>query len=140
MADEMGYQPKLKVGAAGGTASTTVEQAKDIAYSLQLQRGPTTVRGTGGNVPITTSNATQRTVVITWTMQNDPSDSVLATIIAACITGWPLALKLETGSGATLFDGDCTISKDMDDPLEGSSEYSFSAEPTKQSGRLPTLG
>lgn len=140
MADEMGYESKLYVGPAGSAATNLVEQATDVDYDLALERGNTTVRGTSGNVPIMTQNATQRQVTITWSMVNDPSDAVLSTIIAACITGASLAVKLVTGSGATLFDGDCTVTKKYNAPLTGEGTYDFSAVPTKKAARLPTLG
>lgn len=140
MSDEMGYQAKLYIGTAGSAATTQVLQATDVDYDLALEKGSTTVRGTSGNVPIKTENATVRAVTVTWKMINDPTDSVLTTIIAACIAGAALAVKLTTGSGATLFDGDCTVTKKYNAPLAGEGSYDFSATPTKSAGRSPTLG
>jgi len=140
MSDEMGYQSKLYIGTAGSAASTQVTQATDIDYKTTPQKGPTTVRGTSGVVPITTENVTQLGVSVTWKMVNDPTDAQLATMIAAAIAGAAIAVKLVTGSGATLFDGDCTLEKGYNAPLAGESTYDFTATPTKSAGRSPTLG
>jgi len=140
MADEMGYELHLYIGVEGSTATTLVEQATDIDYDLAIEKGSTTVRGTGGNVPIKTGNAVLRAAVITWSMINDPTDTVLGTMINRAITGNPLAVKLTTGSGATLFDGDCIVGKKYNAPLGAEGTYDFTAEPTKKMGRSPTLG
>ncbi len=138
--EEMGYELKLYIGTAGATAATQVENATDVDYDLALEKGSTTARGTGGVVPIKTENAVSRNVTITWKMLNDPDDTDLTTIIAAAIVGGPLAITLTTGSGAVLFDGDCTVAKKYNAPLTGEGTYDFSATPTKASGRSPTLG
>lgn len=140
MSDEMGYQLKLYIGTAGTTASTQVEQATDVDYDITPQKGNTTVRGTGGVVPVKTENVTELDVTATWKMVNDPTDTALAVMIAAAISGAAVAVKLATGSGATLFDGDCTLSKKYNAPLTGEGTYDFSATPTKSAGRKPTLG
>lgn len=138
--EEMGFQTRLYVGTAGQDAATQVENALDVDYKIATQKGPTTARGTGGLPPITTENVTQRGVTITWGMNNDPDDAPLLTIIAAAKLGEPISIKLTTGSGVTLFHGDCILEKDYDAPLAGSATYNFTAVPTKQSGRTPTLG
>ncbi len=73
-------------------------------------------------------------------MNNDPADTQLTTLIAAAISGAAIALKIATTSGATLFDGDCTIAKKLNAPLAGEATYDFTATPTKSAGRAPTLG
>lgn len=138
--EEMGYQTRLYVGTAGTTASTQVENALDVDYKIATQKGPTTDRGTGGDPPITTENVTQRGVTITWGMNNDPDNAQLLLFQAAAIVGAPISIKVVTGSVAVLFDGDVILEKDYDAPLAGSATYSFTAVPTKQSGRKPTLG
>lgn len=140
MSDEMGYQSKLYIGTAGSAATSQVTQATDVDYDLAPQKGATTVRGTSGVVPITTENVTQIGVAVTWKMVNDPTDAQLATMIAAAISGAAVAVKLVTGSGATLFDGDCTLAKKYNAPLQGEATYDFTATPTKSAGRSPTLG
>lgn len=139
MSDEMGWQLKLYVGPSGSTASTQVTQASDVDYDMQGQRGSTTVRGSGAYPPVETSNVTTRKPVITWKMIMDPTDSVLATILAASVIGGPIAIKVTTGSGAILFDGDCTVFKKYNAPLTGEGSYDFTAEATKQSGRSPVV-
>ena len=140
MSDEMGYQTKLYRGAAGSTAATQVTNATDVDYDLAPEKGSTTVRGTGGNVPIKTENVTQLGVTVTWSMLNDPADTDLAAFIAAAITGAAVALKLETDSGATLIDSDFTLAKKYNAPLSGEATYDFTATPTKSASRAPTLG
>lgn len=138
--EEMGYQLALYVGAAGATAATQITGAEDVDYDLAPQKGATTDRGTGGNVPITTENTVQLGVTITWTQHNNQNDTTLTTLIAAAIAGLPVALKLVTLSGATLFNGDCSLSKKYNAPLAGTGTYDFTATPTKQAGRAPILG
>lgn len=138
--EEMGYQTRLYVGTAGQDASTQVENALDVDYKVATQKGPTTDRGTGGLPPITTENVTQRGITITWGMNNDPDNAQLLLFQAAAIAGAPISIKLTTGSGAVLFHGDVILEKDYDAPLAGSATYNFTAVPTKQSGRAPTLG
>jgi len=140
MTEEMGYQQKLYYGIPGSAAGIQVENATDIDYDITPQKGPTTNRGTGGNVPITTENVTQLGVTITWTMNNDPSDAALTYLLAAAKTGAAVAIKLVNANDDTLFDGDCSLSKKWNAPLAGESTYDFSATPTKQESRSPTLG
>lgn len=138
--EEMGFQTRLYVGTAGTVATTQVENALDVDYKIATQKGATTDRGTGGAPPITTENVTQRGVTITWGMNNDPDNAQLLLFQAAAIAGNPISIKLVTGSGATLFDGDVILEKDYDAPLAGPATYNFTAVPTKQLGRTPTLG
>ena len=138
--EEMGHELKIYVGTAGSAATEQVETATDIDYSMDPQKAPTTDRGTGAPIPITTENVVQRGVTITWTMNNDHNDTKLATLIAATVAGEAFALKLVTASNATIFDGDVTASKKYNAPLAGPGTYDFSATPTKKAGRKPTLG
>lgn len=139
--EEMGYQLRLYLGTAGTTAATQITQATDIDYDVATTKGNTTSRGTGGLPPIMTENVTQRQVTVTWKQLNDPTnDTTLATLIAAAIAGNPMALKLTTGSGATLLDCDVVLTKKYNAPLTGEGTYDFTATPTKQMGRTPTIG
>lgn len=138
--EEMGYQLALYVGAAGATAAAQITGAEDVDYDIQPQKGSTTNRGTGGNVPITTENVAALNVTITWKQHNNQNDTTLTTLLAAAKAGLPVAVKLVTLAGATLFDGDCTLSKKYNAPLGGTASYDFTATPTKQAGRSPILG
>lgn len=138
--EELGYQLALYVGPAGAPASAQITGAEDVDYDLAPQKSPTTDRGTGGNVPITTENVVQLGPTITWKQHNNQNDTTLATLIAAAIAGLPVAIKLVTLSGATLFNGDCTLQKKYNAPLAGTGIYDFTATPTKQAGRAPILG
>jgi len=139
MADEMGYQKKLYVGTAGSAAATQVLQATDVDYNVDYDFGNTTIRGAGTSVPIETENPTVRKARVSWKMIDDPSDSVLITLIAASKNGTAIACKI-TDSGATLFDGDIYIPKQCAFPLRGESTYSFEGHPTKSAARSPTIG
>lgn len=138
--EEMGYQLALYIGAAGATAATQITGAEDVDYEITPQKGATTDRGTGGNVPITTENVAQLGVQITWKQHVNQNDTTLTTLIAAAKTGLPVAIKLVTLAGATIFDGDCTLQKKYNAPLADTASYDFTATPTKQAGRIPTLG
>ena len=139
--EEMGYQLRLYIGTAGTTAGTQVTQATDIDYDVATTKGSTTARGTGGAPPIHTENVTERAVTVTWKQLNDPTnDTTLATLISKAIVGDPLSIKLTTGSGATLLDCDVTLTKKYNAPIGAEGSYDFTATPTKQSGRTPTIG
>lgn len=137
-----GYGLALYVGNPGVVATTQVTGAEDIDYDLAPQKSPTTDRGTGGNVPLTTENVVQLGVTITWKQHDNPNDTTLTTLLAAAIAGLPVSVKLVTrgGEGATLFNGDCTVQKKYNAPLAGMAVYDFTATPTKQAGRSPILG
>jgi len=138
--EEMGYQLALYVGAAGATAATQITGAEDVDYDLAPQKGQTTNRGTGGNVPIVTENVVSLQPTVTWTQHNNQNDTTLTTLLAAAKVGLPVALKLVTLAGATLIDGDFTLSKKYNAPLAGTGTYDFVGTATKQAGRTVTLG
>jgi len=140
MAEEMGYQTTLWIGTAGAQADTQVTAATDVDYDLAPEKGPTTVRGTSGFVPIKTENVLLRAVTLTWKMANDPANAQLTTMLAAAKAGGALAVMVKTGSGAILYDGDCTLAKKYNAPMGGEANYDFTATPTKSAGRAPTLG
>lgn len=138
--EEMGYQLKLYVGAAGAPAATQIEGATDVDYNLAPTKAPTTDRGTGGNVPTEYENVVGNKPTVTWKQHNNSNDTTLATLIAAAIAGLPVAVKIVTLAGATLVDGDFTLQKDLTGPLAGEQLYTFTGTATKQAGRRCTLG
>ena len=138
--EEMGYQLKLYVGAAGAPAGTQIEGATDVDYNLAPSKSSTADRGTGGNPPIGYENVVLRSPTVTWKQHNNQNDTTLATLIAAAIAGLPVAVKIVTAAGATLIDGDFTLQKDLTGPLGGTQEYTFTGTATKQAGRVCTIG
>lgn len=138
--EEMGYQLRIYVGTAGQDASSQVTIAVDVDYDFGTEKGETSDRGTGGLPPIKYENVTKRVISITFNINNDPDDAQALTLIAATVSGLPVSLKLTTGSGVTLFHGDVNLTKKLGAPLAGSQTYDFTATPTKQAGRVATLG
>ena len=138
MATNMGYSGILYYGSSGSTASTQVTNCVDLDYSIDVERGDTTVRGDGSVPPIMTSRVTARKVTITWKMLDKTTDTTLTALRAAAATGAAVALRTKNYSSGTGFDGDCTISCKNGMPLKGEATFEFSAEPTDES-RTPLL-
>lgn len=138
MATPMGYEAILYYGSAGSTAATQLTNCQDLEYSLDPEKGETTVRGTGSSVPIVTSRVTAIKPQITWKMIYKTGDASLTALRAAAATGAAVALRYVPVSGGTGFDGDCTLSIKNGAPLKGDQTFEFTAEPTDET-RTPLL-
>ena len=136
----MGYARQLFVGTAGTTASTQVTNVLDLNYDKNPTYGPTTERGDGSGPVIESEKITARKPTITWSMNNKPNDTQLATLRAAAdsATG-TIAIVLKendsSGSAQTIVDGDFNVTYNEPNPLTGSSTFDFTATPSADHGR-----
>lgn len=134
---KMGFEGILKYGAAGSTATQTIENAKDITITRDVERGNTTVRGDSSAAPIETESITLRKIQIEFTMINDESDTILEALRTAVATGAGVALRgLDYASGKGP-DGDFTLSESEPWPLNGEQAITFTATPSRGYGRAP---
>lgn len=136
---KMGFEGLLYYGAAGSTASTLLENCKDITISNDVERGNTTVRGTSASAPIETEHVTLLKLQIEFTMVNDSTDTYLEALKVAAAAGTAVALRGKDYSSGKGPDGDFTLSASKPWPLQGEQVITFTATPTRGSGRAPVL-
>ena len=134
---KMGFEGQLFYGAAGSTASTLLGNTRDITLTFETEQGDTTKRGDGSAPPIETEDVTLRRVGIEFQMINDVTDSELAALEAAAAAGTPVALRGKDHSAGKGPDGDFILSRGKPLPLRGEQVITFTARPTRQSGRDP---
>lgn len=139
MANKMGFEGKLYYGAAASEATTEVTNSRDISYNLDHDTAETTVRGTGTTPPIKVERVVARSVGIEWTMLMDDTDATLTALLTAAAAGTPVALRTKDKSAGKGFNGDVTVSVKHGMPIKGEQTYQFSAKPTDESGRTPSL-
>lgn len=138
MADvKMGFEGMLYYGVAGSTASTLLENCKDITVSRDVERGNTTVRGDSSVAPIETEHVTLRKIQIEWSMINDATDTSLEALRTAATTGAGVALRGKDYSSGKGPDGDFTLSMSEPWTLAGEQVLTFTATPTRSYGRSP---
>lgn len=134
-----GYEYQLFIGTAGsGTATNQLTNATDISYKNPLQKNPTTVRGDGSAVPITTEDVTQIGAEISFTMLAKDDDAHLITLTAAARTGGKVCMKCHRYSGGgTGFLGDVNVEIEEDATLTGSQEVKFKCTANDAAGVAP---
>jgi len=136
---KMGFEGRIYVGGTGSTAATLLENVKDIAYNLDIEKGDTTVRGDSTTVPIKTEDPTLRTVSIEWTMINDTTDANYEALRVAAAAGSAKAIRTKDHATGKGFDGDCSLSMQNGMPLAGEQTTQFTATPSRGYGRPPQL-
>jgi len=134
---KMGFEGMLYYGAPGSTASTLITNCKDITVSRDVERGNTTVRGDSTVAPIETEHVTLRKLQIEWVMLNDSTDTTLEALRVAVAAGAAVALRGKDFSSGKGPDGDFTLSQSDPWPLAGEQAITFTATPTRGSGRTP---
>ena len=136
----MGYARQLFCGTVGATATTQVTNVLDLNYDKNPTFGPTSERGDGSAPVVESEKITARKPTITWSMNNKPNDTQLATLRAAAdsATG-TIALVLKendsAGEATVIVDGDFNVTYNEPNPLTGSSTFDFSATPSADAGR-----
>lgn len=135
---KMGFEGLLYYGAAGSTASTLLENTKDITINMEVERGDTTVRGTSTSPPIKTEDVTQRMVGIEFVMINDITDTSFAALMTAAAAGTGVALRGKDHTSGKGPDADFTLSVSAPWPLNGEQAITFTASPSRSYGRAPT--
>ena len=138
----MGFEKQLFIGTVGSTAASEVLDVVNLKVSIAHQYGKTVARSDtgGGASPIETSRVVSRKVSLTFNTLNVPANTNLVTIKAAASAGTPIAMKVvDVASGAVEVDGDFNLSVDKDAPLTSEQDQAFTAEPTRDYGRVPTF-
>lgn len=136
---KMGFEGLLYYGVAGSTASTLIENCKDISISRDVERGDTTVRGDSSVAPIKTEHVTQRMLQIEFTMLNDSTDATLEALRVAVAMGAAVALRGKDYASGKGPDADFTLSQSDPWLLNGEQAITFTATPTRGSGRTPQI-
>lgn len=133
----MGFEGLLYYGTAGSTATTLLENCKDITVTRDVERGNTTVRGTGANPPIETESVTVRKIQIEFVMINDITDTEFAALKTAVSAGTAVALRGKDYASGKGPDADFTLSMSEPWPLNGEQAVTFTATPNRDHGRSP---
>lgn len=133
----MGFEGVIYRGVAGTTASTQMESATDISYTITPDKATTTVRGLGTTPPLKTERVVAVGMQIEFTLLNVSGETHLETLRAAAAAGTPVALRTKDYSAGKGFDGDVTIECKEGAPLNGEQTYVFTATPTREKGRAP---
>lgn len=136
---KQGFEGLLYYGAAGATATTLLQNCKDITLSQDVERGNTTVRGDSTTPPIETQDVTIRKMQIEFTMINDITDTSFAALNTAAGSGAGVALRLKDYASGKGPDADFTLSKSAPFPLNGEQAVTFTAVPSRAYGRSPTM-
>jgi hypothetical protein len=135
----MGFEGMLYYGVPGSTASTLIENCKDITITRDVERGNTTVRGDSTVPPIETEHVTLRKLQIEFVMLNDSTDSVVEAMRVAVATGAAVALRGKDYASGKGPDADFTLAQSDPWPLNGEQAITFTATPTRGSGRTPQI-
>lgn len=139
MAKKRGYEGQLYYGTAGSTATNQLLNVEDLSYQTEPELIETTVRGLGTSVPVKVEDSVALAATITWSMLLDATDTHLTALIAASRTGAAVALRTKSYSSGLGFDGDCIVQATHEMTLKGQSKVNFTASPTDQAGRTPSL-
>lgn len=135
-----GYQRRVKVGTAGSTPTTILENATDIDVQGGNERTDTTTRGDSLSVPIHTEHVVQLNRTVSFKVRYNPNDTLTAQLIAAEKAGADIAIKVERlVSGEVEFNCDCTLNLNSPGPLAGGMELEFEAIPSRDSDRNPAF-
>lgn len=141
--DVMGFEGMAYYGVAGATASTLLENAKDISFTLTSNKGNTTVRGDSSAAPIETQRTTMNIAAITIQMLNDNTDTALEALRQAAAGQGPdgngVAIRLKDYTAGKGPDMDCEVEASNPYPLDGEQVIDFTLTPSRSYGRAPQL-
>lgn len=132
-----GFEGQALYGVAGSTASTLLENCRDITYNVEAEYGDTTVRGDGSVVPIQTQSKTLRTMSIEITMLHDDIDTAFQALQSAAGGSSPVAIRTRSYASGMGFDGDCHVGMGNPYPMNGEQLTTFTLTPTRDAGRMP---
>lgn len=133
----MGFEGLLYYGTAGSTATTLLENTKDITINRDVEKGDTTVRGDSTVPPIETESVSTRKLGVEFVMLNDIDDTALEALRSAVALGSCVALRGKDHAAGKGPDGDFTLSMGEPWPLKGEQVITFTASPTREAGRSP---
>jgi hypothetical protein len=136
---KMAFEGRLLYGAAGSTASTLLENVRDVTVSWTKTTGDTTPRGDGTGPPVGSARVTRIDITIEFNMLNKSDDASLTAMLTAMAAGTPVALRGEAYTSGNGPDFDFILDVKNGQPRNGEQTYDFSAEATDESGRVPVL-
>ena len=117
---------RLYYGMAGSTAGTLITNVKDL--SLKMKKGEAKVDSRASRY--SKRKGALKEIEVEWEMNDDSSDSALATIVSAFINDTPLAFKILDASDGHGFDGDFEIfGCDREEKLEDAIVYKINIKP-----------
>lgn len=131
MSQVMGFEGEAFIGTAGNTGANRLTNSRDITYSVEHERGNTTVRGNSDAPPIQTEEVTLRILSITVQMINDTTDTNLQTMLTAAFAGTRIALRTKDRAAGKGFDGDVSITASNPYPLAGEQVIDFTCTPSR---------
>lgn len=137
MANKMGFEGQIYYGVAGSTATTLLENVKDITLTMEPTKGNTTVRGDGSAPPTQTEDVTQIVLGVEFVMLNETTDTAFEALRAAAAAGTGVALRLKDHAAGKGPDADWTLGVSAPWPLEGEQVVTFTASPSRSYGRAP---
>lgn len=135
---KMGFEGTIAYGEHGTTAAIPMGNVGDINEDFGTSEGPTTTRGDGSIAPLETGRVCSRTYALDWQMLNKANDTTLAALIAAAVTGTPVAIRTKSHATGKGFDGDMNIKFKRGMPLNGQATYAFVGSPNDDD-RTPLL-
>jgi hypothetical protein len=121
-----GWEGQVLTGTAGATATTVIENTKDMSEDKTTARGNTTVRGQSNGPPVGTENVSIINWAFEFTMVNKAGDTVLEALRTAEATGTPVALRTRDHVSGKGYDGDVNLESKHGMPLEGEQTIVFS--------------
>lgn len=131
----MGFEGQIFYGVAGSTATSLLENSRDINTSSENERSETTIRGDSSGPPKKTESVTLLAFTLEFQMVNDSTDALLTALLEAEATGTAVAIRTVDYAAGKGFDGDCTLVKSDPKPLNGEQVITFTATPTRDGGR-----
>jgi len=134
---KQGFEGQILTGTVGSTATSLLENVKDINYNVEITKGNTTVRGDSTAPPVKTEDPTQRICSIEFQMINDITDTLFEQLMTAACAGTAVAIRTRWAATGKGFDGDCTLSHQHSQTLEGEQAITFTATPSRSYGRAP---
>lgn len=136
---KMGFEGQFLIGTAGSTASTLMENTRDITEGWEHETGDTTVRGDGTDRPIGTGDVTRRNYTLEVTVLYDTSDTGVQDLIEAASTGDAIAIRTKDYASGKGVDADATCAASRPMPLAGEQVITFTFTLNRGHGRAPQL-
>lgn len=135
MADRMGFEGQAFCGTAGSTASTFIEDTRNISSGIQQEYASTKRRSQTGIPKITQKVIALGMEDIEITVLNNDGNSELEFLREAAADGTPVAIRLKDYAAGKGFDGDCGVSFSSPYELDGEQVVTIKCVPTEEAGR-----
>lgn len=127
---QMGFEGLIYYGPAGSQANQLIENSVDITESFGTETGSTKTRGPGTAPRVDTKRVTGLTYSLKVGMKEKKSDTILAALKAAKVTGAPVAIRTKDHTTGLGVDGDMIVTAcEKGKPLNGEQTVDFTFEP-----------